>query len=119
MRWKSRHCATRAFATAGGTPEPFDPPARLCRTGVYAHLRHPIQLAEILFVASGAAVLGTRAALWYLVLFTCALVGPLRVLEERDLVARFGTAAADYRRACPRFFPALSKSRAAKAHQNR
>ncbi len=97
--------ATHAFAAAGGTPEPFDPPARLCRMGVYAYLRHPIQLAEILFVASGAAVLGTRAALWFLVVFACALTGPIRILEERALLARFGAGAADYRRSCPGFFP--------------
>jgi protein-S-isoprenylcysteine O-methyltransferase Ste14 len=103
--------ATRAFAAAGGTPEPLDPPVRLCRTSVYAHLRHPIQLAEILFVAAGAAAIGTRAALAFLVLFAAALAGPIRVLEERALLARFGASAADYCHRCPRFVPTFSRRR--------
>ena len=96
---------TRALVAAGGTPEPFDPPAFLSRAGIYAHLRHPIQLAVILIVGSGAVLVGTRASLAFFVLFSCALAGPIRLLEERALVARFGPSAAEYRRACPAFVP--------------
>jgi protein-S-isoprenylcysteine O-methyltransferase Ste14 len=98
---------TRALAAVGGTPEPFDPPARLSRAGIYARLRHPIQLAEILFVAAGAAAIGTRASLIFSLLFSCALAGPIRLLEERALVARFGAGAADYVRETPAFVPRL------------
>ncbi len=97
--------ATRAFATAGGTPEPLDAPVRLCRTGIYSYIRHPIQLAEILFVAAGAAAIGTRSALLFLVAFVIALAGPLRVIEERLLAARFGPSFDEYRRTCPGFLP--------------
>ncbi|HLK89711.1 MAG TPA: hypothetical protein VKZ18_07450 [Polyangia bacterium] len=108
---------TRALAAAGGTPEPLDPPARLSRRGIYAHLRHPLELAEILFVAAGAAAIGTRASLIFSLLFSCALAGPIRLLEERALVARFGATAADYLRETPAFVPRavarLSRRRAA------
>jgi protein-S-isoprenylcysteine O-methyltransferase Ste14 len=97
--------ATGAFAGAGGTPEPLDPPARLCRTGIYARLRHPLQVAEIFFVGSGTLLVGTRSALVFLALFTAALVGPLRVLEERRLASRFGAGFDEYRRWCPAFLP--------------
>jgi protein-S-isoprenylcysteine O-methyltransferase Ste14 len=96
---------TRALVAAGGTPEPLDPPTSLSRTGIYAHLRHPIQLAEILIVGSGAMLVGTRASLTFFALFSCALAGPIRLLEERALVARFGPSAVEYRRACPAFVP--------------
>ena len=101
MAW----AGTRAFAGAGGTPEPLDAPTRLCQTGIYGRLRHPIQVAEILFVAAGAAAVGTRSALVFCVAFTAALVGPLRVFEERRL--------AEYRRRCPAFLPRRTKVAAA------
>jgi len=97
--------ATRAFATAGGTPEPLDAPPRLCQTGIYRRLRHPIQLAEILFVAAGACLIGTRSAWIVVVVFAVALIGPLRLVEERKLAARFGGAYDDYKRWCPAFLP--------------
>jgi protein-S-isoprenylcysteine O-methyltransferase Ste14 len=96
---------TRALVAAGGTPEPLDPPTSLSRAGIYTHLRHPIQLAEILVVGSGAVLVGTRASLAFFALFSCALAGPIRLLEERALVTRFGTSAAEYLRACPAFIP--------------
>jgi protein-S-isoprenylcysteine O-methyltransferase Ste14 len=97
--------ATRAFVVAGGTPEPLDAPRRLCTTGIYRRLRHPIQLAEILFVAAGATAVGTRSPLLFLAAFTIALVGPVRFVEERRLAARFGPSFEGYRRRVAGYLP--------------
>jgi protein-S-isoprenylcysteine O-methyltransferase Ste14 len=111
--------ATRAFVRAGGTPEPLDPPARLCRTGVYARLRHPLQLAEIFFVGSGSLLVGTRSALLFLALFAAALVGPLRIFEERRLASRFGARFEEYRRWCPAFVPRRRAAQPRRAWRSR
>jgi protein-S-isoprenylcysteine O-methyltransferase Ste14 len=95
---------------SGGTPEPLDPPPRLCTSGLYAHLRHPIQLGEILLAAAGAVTLGTEGALFYAAGFAIALLGPLRIVEERRLAARFGADFEAYRRDVPAYVPRLTRA---------
>lgn len=99
--------ATRAFAKAGGTPEPLDPPLRLVNEGPYRYIRHPIQLAEILFVAAGLAWFPNRAVALYAAGFSLALKVPLRMLEEAKLAARFGAAYDAWRARVPAYVPRL------------
>lgn len=39
--------AAGTLAAGGGTADPFDPPLRFVDDGVYAWLRHPMQLGQI------------------------------------------------------------------------
>ncbi len=90
---------------AGGTPEPLDPPPSLCVTGIYARIRHPLQLAEVLAVFSGALAIGSSPALVYALCFAVGLLGPMRLLEERTLLARHGAAFTRYRAVVPAWVP--------------
>lgn len=97
--------AALPFIRAGFTPDPWDCPDRLLSKGVYAHIRNPIQIAEILFVLAAACVFGSPWIWCYGAIFALVLVGPLRVIEEYQLVERFGDAARDYIAHVPAFIP--------------
>ena len=96
---------TLGLARAGGTPDPLDPPPRLCTTGIYARIRHPLQIGEVLLAFAAAAGFGTEGALWYAVGFAVLLIGPIRWYEERILAERHGEAWGLYRGRVPAFVP--------------
>ncbi len=97
------------FATRGrGTPAPFDPPRRRVVAGPYRHVRNPMYIAALLFLAGESALFGSRALLWYTGGFW--LASHLFVLgyEERTLSRRFGTDYAAYRAAVGRWLPRIA-----------
>lgn len=60
--------AVRELADAGGTPFPWDPPARLVATGPYAYLANPMQLGAtallaLLALAAGSAAIGLASVI--------------------------------------------------------
>jgi protein-S-isoprenylcysteine O-methyltransferase Ste14 len=89
--------STRELTQGVGTPDPWDPPERLVTTGLYARLRHPLQLAHALLVWAAALAIGSLSPLIYAVVFTALLRGPVRIAEERMLVKRYGEAFLQYR----------------------
>ncbi len=95
--------SARAFVKVGGTPDPLDPPPRLVTDGVYAHVRHPLQVAEVILLAATAIAFWDRWVLLYVVASSLALVGPVRLLEEAMLERRFGDEAVRYGRHVPAF----------------
>lgn len=97
-----------AFARAGGTPEPLDPPTSLATTGPFAYVRHPIALAEIGLVSSGALWWLHPTTLAYAALFSLALLGPVRWYEERKLRERYGAAYLAWAAHTPAYVPRSS-----------
>ncbi len=85
----------------------FPQESRLVNASIYGLLRHPAY--------SGAIRMGLAFGLWRGTLFSVlfGLFMPigltlwLRLVEEPELVERFGEAYADYRRATPAFWPRL------------
>jgi len=99
--------ASTAFHHAGGTPEPVDPPARLCIEGPYRHVRHPLQLAEMALVWAGVLLQWSPPGALYAFGFCAFLKGPVRWHEERVLERRFGAADRAFRRSVPAYLPRL------------
>jgi len=89
--------STQALTRGVGTPDPWDPPQRLVTTGLYARLRHPLQLGHALLVWGAALAVGSLATLAYAAVFTAVLMGPVRIAEERMLAKRYGEAFHQYR----------------------
>lgn len=97
-----RQLSLRTFV---GVPELSSrAPGAVLRDGIYGVVRHPRYLAVTtgtLGVALAANYLGV-----YLVLATCdALLYLVILLEERELIGRFGVDYLDYVRRVPRLFP--------------
>ena len=100
--------AVQEFATRGaGTPVPFDPPARLVTSGVYAYVANPMQLAAVaLLLCVGVIVENAWVAAAGVMahLYSIGLAG---WREDEDLQARFGAEWSAYRRAVRRWVPRL------------
>jgi hypothetical protein len=100
--------AVQEFVTrGGGTPVPFDPPSRLVRSGVYAYVANPMQLAAAVLLSVWGLVLGN---LWVAaggVMAHVYATGLAGWDEDSDLQRRFGSRWTDYRRGVRRWIPRL------------
>ena len=102
-----RHLKARTLV---GLPElrgESDPEA-LLDDGIYGRIRHPRYVGAALgYVAS--ACLANYLFLWGAAPLFLLLVHTIVLLEERELVARFGAAYADYMARVPRYLPRLTR----------
>jgi protein-S-isoprenylcysteine O-methyltransferase Ste14 len=76
----------------------------LVRKGIYAHVRHPRYLA-VLLGTTGWALVVNFAGLYILMACLAAALYGVIILEERELLERFGPAYEEYRRGVPRLIP--------------
>jgi protein-S-isoprenylcysteine O-methyltransferase Ste14 len=98
----------RRFATEGdGTLAPWDPPRRLVVAGLYRFVRNPM-ITGVLFVLLGEALLLlSRSHLEWAVLFFAINAVYIPLLEEPQLLLRFGEPYREYCRHVPRLIPRL------------
>jgi protein-S-isoprenylcysteine O-methyltransferase Ste14 len=89
-----------------GIPElaPRREPGKLLTEGVYARVRHPRYLQMDLALL-GYALIANYPAVYAAWLFWLAGIRLVALLEERELLDRFGPAYAEYCRRTPRFIP--------------
>jgi protein-S-isoprenylcysteine O-methyltransferase Ste14 len=99
----------RQFATRGhGTLAPWDPPEKLVISGVYRRVRNPMITGVVLLLCAESLFFGSLVlAGWMAAVFALnALYIPL--VEEPDLVRRFGAPYESYRAHVPRWIPRLT-----------
>ena len=98
--------AVQMFAVhGGGTPIPLDPTKRLVRTGLYAYLSNPMQLATALgWLVLGAALGNVWVAL-AAVMAVCFVLGLVRWHHRQDLEVRFPEGWPEYRAHVPEWLP--------------
>jgi protein-S-isoprenylcysteine O-methyltransferase Ste14 len=84
--------------------------SRLADQTIYRMLRHPVYAAALRVALGLALVNGTWFALILAVVFGLGVWGWLRLVEERELLERFGEAYAGYRRRVPAFWPRVRDS---------
>jgi protein-S-isoprenylcysteine O-methyltransferase Ste14 len=98
--------AVHEFATrGGGTPVPFDPPARLVRSGAYAYVANPMQLSAALVLAAWGALTGHP---WVIAIGAMSVVYSAGIAgwdEAGDMARRFGEPWAAYRRGVRAWLP--------------
>ncbi len=101
-----------SLGTLIGLPEisPSKHGAKLLTRGIYAQVRHPRYLSVLIGTAAFALVVNYTGIL-VLALLTVPLIYLITVLEERELVARFGQRYRLYRQRVPRLIPRLRFSR--------
>ena len=81
---------------------------RVITEGVFSRVRHPRYLSVITGVA-GAAAIANYVGIYVLIGVMIAAIYPLTVLEERELVRRFGQEYEEYRARVPRLIPKLGR----------
>ena len=96
----------RRFSNDGeGTLAPWDPPRKLVVSGPYRYVRNPM-ISGVVFVLFGEAcvLLSPPHFVWALTFVAINLVY-IPLLEEPQLIARFGDVYAVYRKHVPRLLP--------------
>lgn len=79
---------------------------RLLQEGIYARIRHPRYVGAAFGVVA-VALFANYLATYVLAVVFFPLIYLIAVLEERELVDRFGEAYRTYQRRVPRFIPRL------------
>jgi protein-S-isoprenylcysteine O-methyltransferase Ste14 len=80
---------------------------KIVDSSIYGVLRHPVY-AGVLRVGIGLALLnGNANALAFAILLPLGLFGWIRLVEEKELIERFGESYLDYRKRVPAFWPKL------------
>jgi len=86
----------------------FPEEGSLVNSSIYGILRHPVY-GGVLRVMIGLALLNGNANAMAFILFAPLLfTGWVRLVEEKDLIERFGQSYLDYRKHMPAFWPKIS-----------
>ena len=90
---------------ASGTPFPMLPTKKLLIVGPFKYCRNPMTLGTILAYAGTAIWIGSFTALLAVAIFAALLIGYLKLIEEKELLMRFGDEYAEYRKNTPFILP--------------
>ena len=99
------------FTLGRGTPVPVMATQELIVSPPYSYCRNPMALGAIVAYLGVCVVAGSPGAglLWFL--GAAALLAYIRLVEEKEMVARFGEAYRAYRRQVPFIIPRLRRRR--------
>jgi protein-S-isoprenylcysteine O-methyltransferase Ste14 len=102
--WKRRKLLTPGVLA--GVPELSNKsyPGRLLTEGPYAVVRHP-RYVEVALGTLGYALITNYLAIYILTALSVLALYLIALLEERELLERFGSAYADYAARVPRWVP--------------
>ena len=103
--WKRKKYLTMRILA--GVPEvetEVEKRGKLLDEGPYAIIRHP-RYVEILFATCGYAAIANYLGCWILAVLMVPLIHLVVLLEERELIDRFGNAYREYAARVPRYFP--------------
>src|SRR5262245_18843815 len=96
------------IATMVGIPELSSRKGRLLQDGIYRAVRHPRYLSAGVGVIANS-LLVNHLGLYVLILLLAPLGYAMMVLEERELIDRFGEEYRKYQQEVPRLFPRWRK----------
>jgi len=88
-----------------GTPIPIDPPKHFVRSGWYRFVRNPMYLGAILILTAEVIATGSIWIFLFGAFMLLALHLFAVLIEEPQLVRRFGQSYADYMKDVPRWIP--------------
>jgi protein-S-isoprenylcysteine O-methyltransferase Ste14 len=103
--WKRKKYLTMRILA--GVPEveaEVEKRGKLLSQGPYAVVRHP-RYVEIVFATIGYAAIANYLGCWIVAILTIPVVHLIVILEERELIDRFGDAYREYAARVPRYFP--------------
>lgn len=103
--WKRKKYLTMRILA--GVPEveaDVEKRGKMLVEGPYAVIRHP-RYVEIAFATFGYAAISNYLGCWILAILTIPVIHAIVILEERELMDRFGEAYREYAARVPRYFP--------------
>lgn len=99
------------MARASGTPLPMLPTQKLLTDGPFQLCRNPMILGTVTAYLGVGILAGSIASAAAVILFGILLLVYVKLVEEKELAARFGQAYLDYKAATPFIFPRIYKHR--------
>lgn len=103
-------CVWDLFKRGRGSPFPVIPTQKLIITGPYKYCRNPMTLGLIIYCLGIVIWQGSFSTLFLVVLFSVLSVVYAKLVEEKELEARFGEEYRTYKKNTPFIFPKLEKS---------
>jgi len=103
--WKRKKYLTMRILA--GVPEveaDAEKRGRLLAAGPYSVVRHP-RYVEIVFATFGYAAIANYLGCWIVAILAVPVLHLIVILEERELMDRFGDAYREYAARVPRYFP--------------
>lgn len=97
------------FTLGRGTPVPVMATQKLIDRPPYSYCRNPMTLGAIVAYLGVSAIMGSPAAALLVLIGAAVLLTYIRVVEEREMAARFGEEYLAYRRRVPFIIPRLRK----------
>ncbi len=95
----------RQFTLGRGTPVPVMATQELIVCPPYSYCRNPMALGTIVAYGGVSVIMGSPGAALLVALGAAVLLTYIKVVEEREMVARFGEAYLAYRRRVPFIIP--------------
>jgi protein-S-isoprenylcysteine O-methyltransferase Ste14 len=80
---------------------------RIVDSSIYGVLRHPLYAGALRVVIGLALLNGNGNSIVFIFFLPILLFGWLRLVEEKELIERFGASYADYRKRVPAFWPRI------------
>lgn len=90
---------------ASGTPLPMLPTKKLLTVGPFKYCRNPMTLGTIIAYSGIAIWIGSWSALLAVVVFAVVLIAYLKIVEEKELLLRFGSEYLEYKKKTPFILP--------------
>ena len=85
----------------------FPEEGKIVDSNIYSVLRHPVYAAVLRVIIGLALLNGNGNSLAFIIFAPLGLFGWIRLVEEKELIERFGTTYLDYRKRVPAFWPRL------------
>ncbi len=92
---------------ARGTPLPMMATQKLLVSGPFKHCRNPMVLGTILLYLGISIAVGSLSALLVILIFSALLLLYVKLVEEKELEARFGDDYLEYKAHTPFLIPRL------------
>lgn len=93
---------------ASGTPLPMVPTQKLLTNGPFRMCRNPMVLGTITAYLGVSVIAGSIASTAAVFLFTILLFIYIKLIEEKELAARFGKEYLEYKAVTPFIFPGIN-----------
>lgn len=100
---------THVFRRGRGSSLPLVPTQELVTTGPFALCRNPINLGAMVYYLGIAFIMGSYAALALFATWAALLILYIKLVEEKELAARFGEEYRSYRESTPFILPRLER----------
>lgn len=90
---------------ASGTPFPMMPTRKLLVGGTFKYCRNPMTLGTIMMYTGIALMAGSVTSVLFVVMLALTLLTYIKLVEEKELVLRFGQEYIDYKKDTPFIIP--------------